>query len=165
MTTTFLFLDMIKPIVLSFFIGIASLVFAQEQDYIAIIEEARASRFIQHKGIVAGPSFNFLRGNPEVDGDDFQFERKYLVGYSVGVKLRSKILLKRVTLSTGLVYDQKGGKTHLRVEYFDAVDQKVKVGKQEYRYKYQYYTLPVHLEYGLGSKQHIKLMGGGMPVI
>ena len=122
--------------------------------------EYKANKFIQEIGIFAGPSINFLRGNLEVD-DGFQNERKLLVGRSVGVKIRSKTFLKKLTLSVAFMFDRKGGKSLSTGEYFDLADQVLKLGVIEFRYKYKYYTIPLRLEYAFGKKNKFKIEGGG----
>lgn len=112
-------------------------------------------RFFSKIELVGGPSLSFLRGNTSVD-NTFENSRKFRNGFSVGVGF-SHTLKGRLELNLKFLFEEKGGISETIGTYYDSVSQSLKQGKVESNYRYDYYSLPILIDYKFGSRRQFRI--------
>lgn len=105
--------------------------------------------------IIGGPNFSFLRGNTSVD-NTFENTRKIRNGISIGVGFYHR-LNRSLDLNVKILYEQKGGISETVGAYYDTTSQSLKQGTVQSNYRYDYYSMPILLDYRFGKRQQFSV--------
>ncbi len=114
-----------------------------------------SNHFFSKIELMAGPSISFLRGNAGVETTTL-VKRKIKTGYTYGLGLVHKVD-ERYNIEVQFLFERKGGTSESITMYFDSSTQSLKQGKTTSEYSYDYFTLPIFVDYNFGRKRRFNI--------